>query len=166
MAEFLNLKGIVLAGLMQAQKLIQVIDDPAGIDPQFHIMTPEGDFWISMTLAEGTYERMLQLQAISKFMAWKTALVFTMAAELTNPSSVYCFGATHNEQIAAISIIEREPIRFSDPEWLGVDQIGEEILGLLPQGEVILSEMDLAQLDAYFGLRGEFPAVRLAGGVS
>jgi hypothetical protein len=33
MTGILNLKGIVLAGLMQAQSLIRLIDDPAGIDP-------------------------------------------------------------------------------------------------------------------------------------
>jgi hypothetical protein len=164
MAGLLNLKGIVLAGLLQAQKLVRFIDDPGGIDPQFHIMTPKGDFWIAMTLSEEPPERMIQLQLVSKFMACKTALAFTLAGELTNPDAVYCFGASHNEQIAAVSAIDRDPIRFGSPEWLPAEQVGEEILALLPRGKIMASAADLTELDAYFGPAGKFPALRLGNG--
>jgi hypothetical protein len=164
MPAILTLKGIVLAGLMQAQNLIRSIDGPGGIDLQFRIMTPDGDFLISMTLADDASERRRQLQHISMFMAWKMAAVFTVAGELINPDAVYCCGATRDEQIAVISAIERNPIRFGNPEWLAPDHAAGEIAALLPHGKVTLDAAGVASLDAYFGARGKFPAVRLGDG--
>ncbi|MGO8952718.1 MAG: hypothetical protein ACLPWS_21195 [Rhodomicrobium sp.] len=158
MAGFLKLKGIVLAGLMRAQKRICVSDGEGGMDPQFHVMTPEGDFWISMPLADDPLECMRDLHKVSKFMAWKRATVFTVAGELTNPDAVYCFGGSHTDRIAALSTIERRPNRFSAPEWLPPEQVADEVLDLLPRSEVAL---DAAELDVYFGAHGRFPAVRL-----
>jgi hypothetical protein len=166
MAAVLNLKGIVLAGLMQAQNLIRLINDPAGIDPQFRIMTLDGDFLISMALADDPDERMRQLQHVSMFMMWKTAVVFTLAVEPTNPNAIYCFGTTHTDQIAAISAIERNPTRFGSPEWLAQDDITDEIASLFPRGEAMLDAADIAALDGYFGARGKFPAVRLGDGAA
>jgi hypothetical protein len=165
MAEILNLKGIVLAGLLHAQNLIRLIDDPGGIDPQFRIMTPDGDYLISMTLADDPDERLRQLQYISMFMAWKIAVVFTVAGELLNPAAVFCFGATHSDRMV-ISAIEREPIRFSSPEWLTPDDVANEIAELLPHGVLTLDAAGIAELDAYFGARGKCPAVRLGDGAA
>jgi hypothetical protein len=159
-----NLKGIVLAGLKQAQNLVRSIDGPRAIDPQFRIMTQDGDFLISMTLADEPNERMRQLRHVSMFMAQKMALVFTVAVELHDPDAVYCFGAACGSQAAAISGIERDPIRFGDPEWLAPDGVADEIAALLPHGELTLDAAGLAELEACFGARGKFPAVRLGDG--
>jgi hypothetical protein len=164
MAAVLNLKGIVLAALMQAQNLIRSIDGPGRLDPQFRIMTPDGDFLISMTLADDPDERARQLRYVSMFMAQKMALVFTVAVELRDPDSLYCAGASRDGKIAAISAIERDPIRFSDPDWLAPDGAADEIAALLPHGEVKLDAAGIAGLEAYFGARGKFPAVRLGDG--
>jgi hypothetical protein len=166
MAVALNLKGIVLAGLMHAQNLIRLIGDGRGIDLQFRIMTLDGDFLISMALSEDADERRRQLQHVSMFMAWKAAVVFTVAVELIDPDAVYCFGATHSDQIAAISLIERNPIRFNSPEWLAPDDVADEIAALLPNGEIKLDVAGIADLDAYFGTHGKFPAVRLGDGAA
>jgi hypothetical protein len=111
-----NFREIVLADLARAQRLVRKIDDPGGIDPQFRIATPEGDFHIAMMLADEPGERLRQMSMVSRFMAWKMAGGFTLASELVEPDSVYCFGATHKEELAAISLIERNPLRFSKPE--------------------------------------------------
>jgi hypothetical protein len=166
MAAALNLKGIVLASLMQAQKLVRLIDGHGHIDLQFRIMTPDGDFLISMALAEDADDRARQLQHVSMFMAWKAAVVFSVAVELINPDAVYCFGATLLDQIAAISTIERDPIRFGSPEWLAPDAVTDEIAMLLPRGEVTLDAGDIVELDTYFGARGKFPVVRLGDGAA
>jgi hypothetical protein len=166
MAAVLNLKGIVLAGLMQAQSLVRLKDGPRGIDPQFRIMTPDGDFLISMTLADDPDERVRQLRHVSMFMAQKMALVFTVAVELHDPDAIYCFGASHGGRIAAISAVERDPIRFGSVEWLAPDGAGDEIAALLPQGKVTLDAAGIAGLEAYFGTRGKFPAVRLGDGAA
>jgi hypothetical protein len=166
MAVALNLKGIVLAGLMQAQNLLRSIDGPGRLDPQFRIMTPGGDFLISMTLADDPDERTHQLRHVSMFMAQKMALVFTVAVELHDPDALYCFGASREGQIAAISAIERDPIRFSSPEWLPPHGAASEIAALLPHGKVKLDAAGIAGLEAYFGVRGKFPAVRLGDGAA
>jgi hypothetical protein len=166
MAEILNLKGIVLAGLLHAQNLIRLIDDPGGIDPQFRIMTPDGDYLISITLADDPGERLRQLQHVSMFMTWKMAVVFTVAGELIDPAAVFCLGATHRDRMALISATERNPIRFSNPEWLAPDEVADEIAALLPHGELTLDAAVIAELDTYFGARGRFPAVRLGDGAA
>ena len=163
----LSLKGIVLAALMQAQKLICAAGDEGGIDPHFRIMTPEGDYMVSMPIAEDAREHLHQTQLLSKFMASKAVHVFTLAGQLADPDAVYCFGASHERQAAAVAIIEGgEPVRFGAVEWLAPDEIAEEILALFPQGEVTLDAAAAAELDAYFGASGKFPALRLGGGAA
>jgi hypothetical protein len=163
-AEVINLKGIVLAGLMQAQKLILASEDEAGINPQFRIMTPEGDFLIPMTPTDDPGARKRQLRQISAFLAWKKARVFTVAGQLINPETVFCLGATHVGQITAISKIERRPIRFRNPSWPAPEEFAGEILGLLPPSEGALNHQDLVDLHVYFGPEGRIPALRLGDG--
>ena len=81
----LSLKGIVLAALMQAQKLICAAGDEGGIDPHFRIMTPEGDYMVSMPIAEDAREHQHQPQLLSKFMASKNR-VTVVSTEPRNPS--------------------------------------------------------------------------------
>jgi hypothetical protein len=166
MPGLLSLKGIVLAGLMQAQKLIRAAGDEGDIDPRFRIMTPKGDYLLSMPIADDPDEHLHQMQLLSKFMGSKAALVFTVAGQLADPGAVYCFGATRESQAAAIAMIERAPIRFSSVDWLASEEIADEILTLLPRGEVLLDAAGIAELDAYFGEHGKFPAVRLGGGAA
>ncbi len=161
-----NLKGIVLAGLMKAQKLISAAGGEGGIVPQFRIMTPEGDYWLSMELADDPHERRAQLHRLSQFMAWKAAQVFTLACELADPDAVYCLGATRESQILAISAIERDPIRFGTIEWLVPDQREGEIVTLLACGDAELDAAGVAELGDYFGALGKYPAVRLGDGAA
>ncbi len=163
MPGLLSLKGIVLAGLLQAQKLICAAGDEGGIDPLFRIMTPGGDFLLSMPIASDAREHAHQTHLLSRFMASKAAQVFTVAGQLNEPDAVYCFGASLERQAAAISAIERDPIRFGKVEWLPPEQIEEEILALLPRGEMALDAGIAAEIDAYFGEHGKFPAMRLGG---
>lgn len=161
MPGLLSLKGIVLAGLMQAQKLIGAEGSGGGIDPLFRIMTPEGDYLLSMPIAGGAREHAHQTQLLSRFMAAKAAQVFTVAGQLADPDAVYCFGASHERQAAAIAAIERRPFRFGGVEWLPPEEIDGEILALLPRGKTAPDAANLAELEAYFGAHGKFPAVRL-----
>ncbi len=161
MPGLLSIKGIVLAGLKQAQSLICAEGRGGGIDPLFRIMTPEGDYRLSMPIADDTREHAHQTQLLSKFMAVKGAQVFTVAGQLTDPDAVYCFGASHERQAAAFATIERAPFRFGSVEWLDPEEIADEILTLLPRGKMALDAPSLAELDAYFGAHGKFPAVRL-----
>ena len=62
-----SLKELVIADLERAQRLIRKVNDE--IDPQFRIATPEGDYWIAMTLPSDAYQRRNILSNLSLFMA-------------------------------------------------------------------------------------------------
>ena len=67
-----NFREVVLADLLRAQRLKIRIEDE--IDPQFRIASPEGDWWIAMTLDRDLAERKRQMALVSKFMASKLSL--------------------------------------------------------------------------------------------
>jgi hypothetical protein len=160
----LSLKGIVLAALMQAQKLVSATAGEGGIDPQFRIMTPEGDYLVTMPIADDPEEHQYQTQLLSKFMAAKAAHVFTVAGQLDDPDAIFCFGASHERQAAAFTLIERgDPLRFGAVEWLTPDEIADEILALFPRGREEPDAATADRIEAYFGELGKFPAVRLGG---
>jgi len=117
-----------------------------------------------MTLSSDPAERLEQLRKVSLFMARKLSPGFTLASELIEPDSVYCFGATHKEQLAAISLIERNPLRFAKPQWLSPEQVGDEIRDLLPKGANTLDAAMIDELKEYFGPQGTFPAVHIETG--
>ena len=154
-----NFREIVLADLLRAQRLIVRIDDE--IDPQFRIASPEGDWWIGMTLQPELAERRRQMVLVSRFMAWKLSPSFTMASELAEPDAVICVGVSHRESHGAVSFIERNPLRFSPEQWLSQEQLDPEVLALLPKGKVSLDPSTLAELEEWFGPAGKFPAVRI-----
>ena len=100
----------MLADLCGAQRLIVRIQDE--IDPQFRIASPEGDWWIGMTLDDDVGEREKQMRLVSRFMRWKLSPAFTLASEIASPDAVYCIGVSHHECHAAMSRVQRDPIRL------------------------------------------------------
>jgi hypothetical protein len=154
-----TLRELVLADLLRAQRLILRIQDE--IDPQFRIASPEGDWWIGMTLSADLHERERQMALVSRFMQWKLSPAFTLASELSRPDAVYCVGVSHRECHAAMSLIVRNPIRFAPEQWLTREQIGDDIPQLLPRGAGALDAQAIAELEEWFGPRGKFPAVRI-----
>jgi len=155
----LMLKELVLADLRRAQRLIARINDE--IDPQFRIASQEGDYWIAMTLSDGAASREREMRLISDFMAWKSSPGFVMASEIKEPDAVYAVGVTQKETIGALSVISRNPLRFSEVQWLARPQLGDDIPGLLPRGSRQLTAERLRELDVFFGPRGKFPAMRI-----
>jgi hypothetical protein len=63
-----------------------------------------------------------------------------------------------------LSLIERKPLRFSEPIALAADQIGDEISALLPRGVVSLTQVEIDELKRYFAADGAFPAVHITSG--
>jgi hypothetical protein len=133
------------------------------MDPLFRIMTREGDYLVSMPIAEDPDEHEHQLKVLSWFMAQRATHVFTVAGHLMDPEAVFCFGASGERQAAAMAEMEREPTRFGAVEWLPPEWIEDELLGLLSGGDA-LDAGAFAEVEAYFGPGGKFPAVRLGGG--
>ncbi len=154
-----NLRDIVLSDLDRAQQLIRTVEgEEAGIDPQFRIKAPDGDYRVAMPLSDDPRECGRQFELIKKFMALNTAPAFTMAGETTAPEGVFCVGVTHREALCALAPLQRDPLRFSFIEWTEPKVLGGEVLALLPRGELTLSPTDIEELDAYFGPDGKFPA--------
>jgi hypothetical protein len=154
-----SFREIVLADLLRAQRLKLRIRDE--IDPQFRIASPEGDWWIGMTLDADLGIRERQMRLVSRFMAWKLSPAFTLASEIISPDAVYCIGVSHHECHAALSRIIREPLRFGEVEWLTRAQIDDAYVELLPRGEAMLDAKAVAELEEWFGPEGIFPAVMM-----
>jgi len=154
-----NFREIVLADLLRAQRLIERINDE--IDPQFRIASPEGDWWIGITLPDELSERKRYFDLVSDFMACKNSPAFVLASELAVPDAVYAIGVSHKEVLGALSLIQRKPVRFGAVQWLSEAQLGDELPGLLPRGRRELTNGRLAELDRFFGPNGKFPAVKI-----
>jgi hypothetical protein len=132
------------------------------IDPQFRIASPEGDWWIGVTLSDDLQERTREMLLVSRFMQWKLSPAFTLASEIVSPDAVYCIGVSHRECHAAMSRIARHPLCFGEIEWLAPSQIGDEFTSLLPRGTAALDAQAIAELEEWFGPAGKFPAVKIS----
>ncbi len=162
-----TLRELVEADLRRAARLLIKIQDE--IDPQFRIATPEGDYWIAVTLPADPYGRQVILRNLALFMAWKQALGFTLASELYEPDSVYCVGFMPKERHACLARIgrERKPWtakNFGEVEWLPDSSIDPTLFDLLPHGAREMTTRDLATLEKWFGAKGKFPAVKIDTG--
>ena len=152
-----NFREIVLADFLRAQRLILRVQDE--IDPQFRIASPEGDWWIGMTLDDDLRQRKRQMSLVSRFMQWKLSPAFTIASELVQPDAVYCIGISHRESYGVMSLINRNPISFG-PD-VAREELGDEIPSMLPKGTGSLDESAIAELDAWFGPEGKFRAIKI-----
>jgi hypothetical protein len=162
-----NFRELVEADLRRGARLIIKIQDE--IDPQIRIATPEGDYWIAVTLPSDPYGRKVVLRNLSLFMAWKQALGFTLASELYEPDSVYSVGLFPKERHACLARIRREPKpwttkNFGSVEWLPESSIDPQLLELLPRGARKMTSRDLQTLKKWFGAKGKFPAVNMENG--
>jgi hypothetical protein len=156
-----TLKELVLADLERAQRLIRKVH-PDPIDPQFRIASPEGDWWIGITLTENAKERARRLALVSDFMAWKLSAGFILASELHEPDAVLSVGIQHNDYWALISLIERTPLAFSKPKSVLRENMDPVMLGLLPRGGRTITKARAKELAQWFGPEGKFPAVKIA----
>jgi hypothetical protein len=149
-----------------ARILIQV---QSKLDPQFRIATPEGDYWLAAPIPTDKQRRAAMLDRIRRFLAWKRAFAFTLASELISPDALRCAGISFHEHHACISLIAREPRpwtkhSFGPVAWLPADRIGPVIPSLLPDGSLALTNEEIAELQAWFGVRGKFPAKHIPTG--
>ncbi|WP_287389522.1 hypothetical protein [Ralstonia sp.] len=156
---------LLLADLRRAQNLITKVH-PDPIDPQFRIATPEGDYWIAITLTENAKERTRRLALVSDFMAYKLSFGFTLASEMYEPDSVMAVGVIRDEVDAVISLIDRTPklgtaLAFSAPKRVLRENIDPTILALRPRGSRTITSAREKELLQWFGPQGKFPAVAL-----
>jgi hypothetical protein len=157
---------LVRADLERAQGLIRKIH-PDPIDPQFRIATPEGDYWIGITLTDNAKERARRMALVSDFMAWKLSPGFVLATEVHKPDCVLSVGIMHKDYAALLSLIKRSPFglpasAFSTPKQVLRENMDPEIFKLVPRGARTLTMARLKELQDWFGPEGKFPAVKLA----
>ena len=155
-----DFREVVLADLLRAQRLKIRIEDE--IDPQFRIASPDGDWWIALTLDSDLTQRKRQMALISKFMASKLSPAFTMACELAEPDALCCVGVSHRECHGVMSHTRRDPLIFLPEHWLTPEQIDPDLLALLPRRETALDARTLMELKDWFGPRGRFLALQIA----
>lgn len=158
-------KDMVEADLRRAARLVVKVQDE--IDPQLRVATPEGDYWIAVTLPADDYGRRSVLRALGTFMVWKQATAFTFAAELQEPDCVYCAGISGGEHTACLARIRRHPRpwttqSFGPVEWLPEASIDPTIVALLPVGPRALTPKEVAAANMWFGSKGKYPAVHIA----
>ena len=163
-----SLKDLLLADLQRAQTLITKVH-PSPIDPQFRIATPDGDYWIAITLTENPKERTKRLALVSDFMATKLSFGFTLASEMHEPDCVLAVGLLHNEFDALISLIDRKPRIGTAPAFAATKRVRREsvdpvILGLRPRGSRVITTAKERELHQWFDPDGKFPAVLLEPG--
>lgn len=162
-----TLREISEADLRRAARLVVKVQDE--IDPQVRVATPEGDYWIAMTLPGDDYGRRTLFRALSTFLAWKQALAFTFATELYKPDCVYCVGVAANERHACLARITRHPkpwtaANIGPVEWQPSSTIDPTIVDLLPRAPRALTPKEVSAANKWFGKDGRFPAVHLPTG--
>lgn len=138
--------GIVLSG-------VEVV-------PRFRVMTPEGDWTVFVPLPDDMAERQRRMQLLYGFMAWKGATGFIMASELVEPDCVIVGGVSRNEVLMAARPVLRKPLTVGPIEWLGPEMMGDEVVALLPRGQVSLDPETVAALARSFGPGGDLEAQR------
>jgi hypothetical protein len=156
-----SFKDLVLADLRRAQQLI--VRAGAEIDPQFRIASPEGDYWIALTLLDlaDECERARRLALVSDFMALKSSPGFVLATEIKIPDAIVAMGVTHAQRVGVLSRIGRKPLTFAEVEWLDEAEVADEIFDLLPRSRRELSDKRIAEIDSFFGPCGQFPAIKI-----
>jgi hypothetical protein len=159
------LRALVLSDLRRAQRLMLRVQDE--IEPQMRVATPEGDYFLALTLSADSGERLHQMELFKWFMAWKMALGYIIAGQLEEPDCLYALGVTRRSRAGAISMIRRGPVPgFGPNEWLSRQQLAaSDMTGFLPRGTLTITAPMLEKLESVFGAYGTFPAVRIADGV-
>ena len=155
------------ADLRRAARLLIKVQDE--IDPQFRIATPDGDYWLAVTLPPDVTARAAMFRRIATFMAWKQATAFTLACELIEPDCVYCVGIAAHQRYACLALIERRPqpwtkASFGTVEWLPDASIDPAVTALLPTAPRPLTPKDVSAAEKWFGRNGIHPAVHVATG--
>ena len=165
----MSLPDIMLDQLATARR---IIEDGAEVVPAWLITTPEGSYLILTRFdhnKEGQRERALFL--ISRFMTWKMATSFVLAAEFwlgpemarSGEEALLVVGVSRHERRAALQKIRRSiPVGFGPVEWLEPDQVDQTFFKLLPEKASEITFEVIADLSAVFGEGGEMQAERLS----
>jgi len=149
-----------------------IIEDGGEVVPVWRVTTPQGSYLIFTRFdPDKPEQRQRALLLISRFMAWKLATSFVLAAQMVIGSketrareeAILVIGVSRNERLGLVQRIEeRDPLRLGLPEWLQADQIDEAYLDLLPSKSSEITADEIGELTSIFGKDGEMAAERLS----
>ncbi len=102
------------------------------------------------------------LAKLYAFMLWKQASAFVMSSERQEPSAACSVGVSRPKVEGMMQAISRgPPVEFGPLIKLEPEQIGVELLAVLPRRSAALSAETIAELEQVFGPGGRLEAVRL-----
>ena len=109
--------------------------------------------------SEGAF--MAWKQASVAFMAWKQASAFIIAGELKEPDAIAAFAVCSDGCTGIMRLIEREPLSFSEKQWLDENTIDSQLVALLPSADTSIDHETEEDLKRLFGEGGEYQAHKL-----
>ena len=172
----MSIRDVMLEQLSVARR---IVSDGHEVVPAWRIGTPDGD-WLILTRFDpdkpGQSDRALYL--VRRFMAWKLAQSFVLAAETwldtrrtgvviersaTREEAVTAVGVSGSERLGVLQRIRRKgsDVEFGPLEWLSPEQMDSTYWTLLPRREESFSAKEAAALTLIFGEHGELPAQKI-----
>jgi hypothetical protein len=121
----------------------RIVSEGHEVVPRFVIFAPGGPYGVMVQLPDDEAGRAKQLQAARSFMIWKAASGFTLANELIKPDAISVVAVTRSEVAGALQRIQRPPARFDDPEWFGGENVGQDVIALLPPRQLTITLEEL-----------------------
>ena len=92
-------------------------------------------------------------------MVWKAVTGFVQSTELIEPNAIASIAVSRDGVSGALRRITRNPIAFGEIEWFGRENVGDEIVALLPPRTLVLTEHDVLFIDKAFA-HGDVPGIR------
>jgi len=144
------MRDIVLSELRESCEMLRFGADE--IVPRFRIVEPTGPVTLLVPLPDDETERYRRLGLIKTYMAVKMATGFTLATETIEPNCLAVTGVSREHGLmGAFQHIDRNPLRFSEPEWLPTTHIDPGLKEMLP-GEVSeVTAQEVAAVEAMMG---------------
>ena len=165
----MSIRDVMLEQLSVARR---IVTDGHEVVPAWRIETPDGA-WLILTRFDpnrpGQSDRALHL--IKRFMVWKLAHAFVLAAETwlgpvvtrRGEEAVTAVGVSRADRLGVIQRIRRkgDDVDFGPLEWLTPEQMDPLYWTLLPRREESVTLEEAMDLALIFGESGELPAQKI-----
>ena len=137
----MDVRDTILAELEVSRR---IVGNGHEVVPRFTIFAPDGTHAVTAQLPNDPLERVKRLQVVRTFMVWKAARSFVMANELVGPEAISVIAVTKSDVIGVMQRINREPLGFDPPVWFDRENVGDEVVALLPPKELVVTQEELA----------------------
>jgi hypothetical protein len=100
--------------------------------PRFSMQTEDGEVVLFVQLPDDIEARQRRMELVRDYMAVKMVRSFVLSTELMQPDASVAMGVERAGCEAGLQLIGRSPLAFSATQWLGPENIGDEVVALLP----------------------------------